>query len=347
MKKRDTSLDLLRIVACISVVILHEASQNWYGYEAGSIRWYIYDIYDAIFRFGVPIFVMISGALFSGVCMKETFDTKRLLTHNALRLLIVYAVWAVGYGVTDAIFNKTLDPYSLIIEILIGRYHLWFLPMMVGIYLILPVLRPFFKEKNEKLARYLVILFVILKIFRETILALDPDYAWTILTNILQPDLVTTYAGYFFLGYYLYHFKSSKLQCRLIYIGGLCSVILAPACSIYLSNRWNKPVSEIYDSYSLFTFLIAAALFLFFKEHVARHEFTDKGRKVIEAFSADTLGIYLLHVAILEVAARFGLTTNSLPAALSVPVLSLCNLLIGLCLAAILRRLPKVGRYIC
>ncbi|MCR4588597.1 MAG: acyltransferase family protein, partial [Lachnospiraceae bacterium] len=241
----------------------------------------------------------------------------------------------------------TLDAYSVTIEILIGRYHLWFLPMMVGIYLILPVLRPFLKEKNEQLVQYLIFLFFVLKILRDTIVALDMDYAWTIITNIMQPDLITTYVGYFLLGYYLYHFEGSKLRNRLIYAGALCSVILAPVCSILLSEHWQKPVSEIYDSFSIFTFLISATLFLFFKEHVAKHTFSEKSRRVIEEISADTLGIYLLHVAILEIAARYGLTTNSLPAVISVPLLSIGNFAIGLILAAILRRIPKIGRFIC
>ncbi len=347
MKKRDISLDLLRIVACISVVILHEASQNWYGYEKLGIRWYYYDVFDAIFRFGVPVFVMISGAIFSGRCMESKLDVKRLLTHNALRLFIVYMVWAVVYGLFDTICENVTGVYNIFLEILVGRYHLWFIPMMVGIYLILPILSPFFRERNERLAAYVVALFFILKIVRETILALRPDYAWTILTNIVQPDLVTTYIGYFLLGYYLYHFEGSRLRNGFIYAGALVSVVLAPIASILLSDHWKTPVSEIYDSYSIFTFLISAGLFLFFRNHVSKWNFSEKSRKRIQAISADTLGIYLIHLLIMELAGRYGLTTNSLPALISVPVLSLGNLLIGLCLAAILRRIPKIGRYIC
>ena len=63
-KKRLIHYDLLRIFAAFSVVMLHSAAQFWYSLDIYSTEWLIANSYDALFRFGVPIFVMISGALF-------------------------------------------------------------------------------------------------------------------------------------------------------------------------------------------------------------------------------------------------------------------------------------------
>ena len=62
-KERIIHYDLLRIVAAFSVVMLHSTAQYWYTLDIYSSEWIIANTYDAIFRFGVPIFVMMSGAL--------------------------------------------------------------------------------------------------------------------------------------------------------------------------------------------------------------------------------------------------------------------------------------------
>ena len=57
-------IDILRIVACFSVIMLHASAQPWYSLPVDGIGFKIANSYDALFRFGVPVFVMISGALF-------------------------------------------------------------------------------------------------------------------------------------------------------------------------------------------------------------------------------------------------------------------------------------------
>ena len=57
-------IDVLRIIACFSVIMLHTSAQAWYSLPVDSGGFKIANSYDALFRFGVPVFVMISGALF-------------------------------------------------------------------------------------------------------------------------------------------------------------------------------------------------------------------------------------------------------------------------------------------
>ena len=89
-EKRMLHYDLLRILAAFSVVMLHSASQFWYTLPVTDKDWLIMNSYDSLVRFGVPVFVMISGALFLSDDKKT--DIKRLYTHNILRLLIIYIV---------------------------------------------------------------------------------------------------------------------------------------------------------------------------------------------------------------------------------------------------------------
>ena len=63
-KSRKTSFDVLRILAAFSVVMLHVSSRYIMGNSVESADFYFANFYDSINRFGVPIFVMISGAIF-------------------------------------------------------------------------------------------------------------------------------------------------------------------------------------------------------------------------------------------------------------------------------------------
>ena len=62
-KSRVFYYDYLRIVAIFAVVIIHVSSQNWYVTDVNTIAWSAFNFYDSIARWGVPIFLMISGAL--------------------------------------------------------------------------------------------------------------------------------------------------------------------------------------------------------------------------------------------------------------------------------------------
>ncbi|MEI3529907.1 MAG: acyltransferase family protein [Bacilli bacterium] len=56
-------LDVLRILASIAVVLVHVASQKWY--TVTDLKTFtVFNFFDCIGRFAVPIFFMISGVLF-------------------------------------------------------------------------------------------------------------------------------------------------------------------------------------------------------------------------------------------------------------------------------------------
>ena len=139
-KKRTRMIhyDLLRIAAAFSVVMLHSAAQFWYTLDIRSTEWIITNSYNAVFRFGVPIFVMISGAMF--LDKNYTLNIKRLYKHNIFRMIVLYAVWSCIYGLYDCrnFDFAAVGIKEIIRELLYGRYHLWFIPMIVGIYMLLP-----------------------------------------------------------------------------------------------------------------------------------------------------------------------------------------------------------------
>ncbi len=200
--QRKYHLDLLRILAAFSVVMLHVAAQFWYTLDVNGAEWKIVNGYDACFRFGVPIFVMISGALWLGE--DKPLDVKKLYTRNILRLAVIYVVWSCLYGLWE---NRnsvlTSDWKELIKYCIYGRYHLWFLPFIIGVYVLLPVLRSWVQNASKQNLQYFLSLFFFLQIVRETLGILYPQTELVYLLSLVKIDMVCGYLGYFVLGYYL------------------------------------------------------------------------------------------------------------------------------------------------
>ena len=62
--KRVTYLDLLRVIAIFSMMMLHVCAAQFDKIEIASFSWQVLNVYDGIVRFCVPVFVMISGVFF-------------------------------------------------------------------------------------------------------------------------------------------------------------------------------------------------------------------------------------------------------------------------------------------
>lgn len=339
--------DLLRILAAFSVVMLHVSAQFWYNTPVTDLRWLTANSYDALSRFGVPVFVMISGALFLPGPQKT--DMKRLYAHNILRLLSLFIIWSCLYGLLDCWHYgfQNLTARNIFQEMLDGRFHLWYLPMQLGIYMLLPILRIWVQNADRKNIQYFLLLFLIFQVGSETASALFPRGEIEYAASLIRPYMVCGYLGYFILGYYIAHYGIDQEYHRYIYAIGFVSAF----CNVFLDNalslRKGEPLGAIYDSFGVFTFAVSAALFLFFTAKVSRHSFGPKTRKLINELSRDTLGVYILHLGLIERLEFIGIHSMMLPNVIGIPLFTIFCFLICSLLAAILRRIPVVGKYLC
>jgi len=345
-KKRIVNYDLLRILAAFSVVMLHSAAQFWYTLDIYGTEWLIANSYDALFRFGVPIFVMISGALL--LRPDYELDLKRLYRHNILRLLVIYIVWSCLYGLMDCLLHPyVLDWKGVIRQLISGRYHLWFLPMLIGIYMLLPILKGWLAHTDKKGVQYFLGLFFVLQICRETLRALTVTDELHYVLDIVDVELVCGYVGYFVWGYYLSQIKIGKKLQRFFYMATIPSLLCNVLLGNWLAHRAGMAVGTIYDSFGLFTFVQVTALFLFVQERFGENSVKEKTGRLVGQISADTFGVYVLHIGLIELLERVGIHSMMLPNLIGIPVHAVLIFVLALILAALLRRIPVIGRYLC
>lgn len=62
--ERVLYLDCLRILSIAAMMLLHISAQNWSSLDLHDPAWMLFDVLNGATRWCVPVFLMISGALF-------------------------------------------------------------------------------------------------------------------------------------------------------------------------------------------------------------------------------------------------------------------------------------------
>lgn len=146
-KDRIVYLDVLRCLACLAVVLLHSSSA--YATDTfGTANFYGGNIIGSLTRFAVPVFVMVSGALM----LDENRETNgKKLLRRFIRLGVFFVFWSIAYAVLFQLLiplleKREISVSALLLALINGHYHLWFIPMILGLYAITPLLRLWVKR---------------------------------------------------------------------------------------------------------------------------------------------------------------------------------------------------------
>ena len=149
-------LDVLRITACFMVVLAHCCDPFVAKFDADRTEFLSGAFWGSLMRASVPLFVMISGVLLLPVRL----DTGAFYRRRLSRILWPLVVWSLvtplfywAYGHPEAANTG----YNLVTWILNFNYTttpLWYLYMLVGIYLILPI-SPGLAARNQTIPLHL------------------------------------------------------------------------------------------------------------------------------------------------------------------------------------------------
>ena len=218
MIERELYIDRIRILASFAVVFLHSSAQYFYEFKFNSFEWKIFNFYDSLVRFAVPLLFMISGALF--LKSNKKIEIKKLYSKNILRLFTAYVFWSVFYAIFNiVIINKDKFILKNVIKLSIeSSFHLWFLPVIISIYLLLPLLKKVFNKENMDLVKYFLILFMVFGILKNTVLNFIENEHIISMVNTFNPELLYSHIGYFVLGFYIDTLKLSKKSLNFIYL---------------------------------------------------------------------------------------------------------------------------------
>ncbi|MBO4347055.1 MAG: acyltransferase [Lachnospiraceae bacterium] len=344
--ERNIKLDILRILAALGVVALHVSSEYIDILPVAGVGFNIAVFINSLTRFAVPVFVMISGELFLDT--QKEITVKKIWLHNVLRLFVIYLIWSYGYYVFQSLYIWKFDFYRhglvrTVTGIVYATNHLWFIWMIIGLYILTPVIKTWLKSADEKNIRYFIDVFFFFQIIRMTLTLLVNKSLTDKMSELVTITEVSGYIGYYVLGYYLANYKINRNLKTVLYVMLPVGIALNFICAAILSKADGAYNPGIYDSFGVFTFLNCVALYLIVDKMAGKIK---KGKTFIINLSKDTLGVYLVHIMLLEVVKRqFGLDFigNS---TVSIIVITIVLFVLASGIAALFRRIPKAGRFL-
>lgn len=353
-KKRVIWIELLRIMACIGVIGIHAGSQHFRDMPLDSSVWAVSNFYHGINRFAVASFIMISGCLY--LDSKRTWNLRRLWKKNILPIAAAYIFWQMFYAVYRIITNGTLAKggkaalVKFMVYISKSYFHLWYLPMLIGLLIITPMLWEIVNSaRGKQWEEYMIVLFLVFQILPYTINYFPlpwKEHIMDILQTV-QPEMVTGYIGYFILGHYLSHYEVSKKLEYLVYVLGVILILAAIGLCYISSQKSGKPIQSFYENYTLAGFFWGSSFFLFFKNYVSKIKWNEKQEKRICYLGSCTFGIYLIHALIRDILHRIGIDSMMISnTAIAIPVLITMIFVLSLAVVMIIKKIPLAGKWI-
>lgn len=315
---RVHAFDRLRVLATIGVVLLHGGA-GIVGPRLGTDTGFWSSLnaanaYDAAGRFAVNCFFMISAALL--LVPERSFDVVRQTRKIAVPLLF----WSVVYVLADAVMvsrdvpaisGSVGDP-NLFAPVQIVRdaisapvaYHLWFVYVLVGIYLVVPLVRPITAlepARRRSLLLYAIGLWLVIDVLARFLPRLW-DGAPTVYGPAVGP-LVTGYLAVFLLGFLLFHHAPRVPSVALVavIIASFAWIVVA----VWRQQGTAEPDLWAYNNLNPPVLLLSSAVFLLVTRPSAR---TRPSPRWVGTFSALSYRVYLVHALVLHLFRQLGPT---------------------------------------
>jgi surface polysaccharide O-acyltransferase-like enzyme len=329
MKNREVWIDWLRVAACFMVFIVHATEPFYLGGEGSRILteadafWSAF--FDSFVRSCVPLFVIASSYLLFPLRNSASDFFKR----RAVRILVPFVFWSLVYALVwgDPVTNLK----DLLLNFNYAAGHLWFVYMIIGVYMIMPMLSPWAEKVSKKellvyLGIWVFTLFIpLLRDYvaggavtvtygpsglpRQAILPLWGEASWNTYGTFYY---ISGFIGYLLLGLYFRKFvgelswKKTLLVSIPCYLIGFAVTFGGFLRRVYESAEGVFPVEGLVEKAvwwettwyndTIGVALMAVAWILLFKKFKAEGRFYEK---VLLPVSKASYDVYLMHLLIL------------------------------------------------
>lgn len=321
----------LRAIATIAVICIHVTGDIVITNSLNT-NWYIANLFNSISRFSVPVFLMLTGCFL--LSKDKDTDLKLFLKKRFLRILIPFLFWSLfyyGYRIYNAGSFSDIDTLIHITKesIIYGTsFHLWYIYVLLGVYLAIPIINKWIKYATNKDIIYFLSLWFI------GICTVLFDLGQ--ISSIFKPFVGLF--GYVILGYYLFNknFSSTKrvslISILLFFFSGLAICLL----TVFFNKNGGQFNNLVYDYQTPLVIMASVSVFLMAKYS----KICSTSNKAINFISRYSYGIYLNHILILIGLRHFNFTYNFTYPIIGIPMLTIICLVLSMAVLFVMSRIP-------
>lgn len=383
-RKREVWIDWMRVAACFMVLVVHSTEPFYLGGDGAQILtetdafWAAF--FDSIVRACVPLFIVASSYL----QFPLHYSAGEFFRRRCVRILIPFFIWTIVYALA---WGEPVENFSnLVFNFNYAAGHLWFVYMLAGVYMIMPLLSAWAEKVSKKELQVYLGIWIF-----TTFIPLIRDWMTGGVTVIYGPSglprqalfplwgeaswngygvfyYLSGFIGYMFLGLYLRKFVGELSWKKTLaisipsYIAGLAIVFGGFLRRVYESCGGEFPTGGLVETAVWWettwcndtagVALMTLAWILTFKKISSEGAFYDK---VLLPVSKASYGMYLCHLLILvPVCGIFrgwlGSGAEGVLGFWTTPVEIMASAVCGFIATAVvsvaLQRIPKLGKYI-
>lgn len=310
-------LDLARVIAIVSISFNHALNRSFAIYSGTQSEFLTMPIIGSLLkavlyvfsRIGVPLFLMISGSLL----LKRSYDDKKTLSrfidHNWWELFRTTEIWLTimfwylqifegsvlrteGLGFAISRYINTLLFINHSTQTTMGS--MWYMPMILCIYLMIPVISVAIKNLGDGLFKLLCGIVLISSMIMPNInIVLEAMDSGSMIFALSSSDVFSVYFLYILAGYWISEGRLKDVKDIWVYGGFIISFLGTALFQVWL---YSTP-SDYCVAYSDVGILISGALlFEIIRRKAANHQYTGK---TITYLSKISFGIYFVHICIM------------------------------------------------
>ena len=301
LQRRIPYLDILRVVACMLVILIHTPIRQYAAYyNTPSIAGAVYTVLVAV---NCNLFFMITGALLLPVTRTGTRFVKRRLWVVLPPLL----VWTVVYLLEHALLLHNFTP-RLLTSILFHPVEglLWYVYVLVVIYVTLPLVSKCIDAIGKRGVEVVLVLWVLSSFipYQHGVFMEASQYSHNMF------GAFANYYGYVLLGYYIHRYglpvftREHGWKWALLFVLG---IVVMPLFEFLVQGHfgitWQQHIDTLTNDISVNNIAMATLIFVLVKRFAPKHY--DLERHPAAAtwwplLSVCTFGIYLSQMIILR-----------------------------------------------
>lgn len=146
--QRIVWVDWMRVAACFMVILVHCTEPFYLGGQGSLILTssdaFWSSFFDSFVRACVPMFVVASSYL----QFPLHYSTGEFCRRRAVRILVPFIIWSIIYA---CVWGSPCDNIkSLFLNFNYSAGHLWFVYMLLGVYLLMPLLSPWAEKVSKR-----------------------------------------------------------------------------------------------------------------------------------------------------------------------------------------------------
>lgn len=338
--KNDSSIDVLRILAAFAVVTIH-VSSIYLAKDAtvSNSFWWVSNIFNSLSRWSVPVFIMISGSLL--INPKSFEDTNLFFKKRVKRILIPLVFWSLFFIIFNIFITGFFTINDTIGRLYIGEpyYHLWYLYLIVGIYIVTPVISLAYAKFTRKER---------IKIIIGMFIAAAIESMWSKYfgqSNQFFLFKFLPYLGYFMIGKEIAASNTpfNKYTYFVVWLLASSLIILLTGLFRYLDF---KVITYFYDYLNPLVILQSLSFYLFIKKLMSNKNLSERLKDTLARLSMLSLGIYIIHPIFIEIGPKKINSSDFLLSFLMVSIFTICVFVLSGIITYVLTKIPLLRKLV-